>query len=98
MTDKILIDRAVAEKALELLRESVKNPAQAPFNDLLAALVRVFLAVNDALEQQEPATTHRREWRGLDKNDMREIINQTEPMDRGSVMVMAEAILKDKNL
>jgi hypothetical protein len=57
MTDKILIDRAVAEKALELLRESVKNPAQAHFNDLLSALVRVFSAVNDALEHADAIDT-----------------------------------------
>lgn len=40
----------------------------------------------------------RRGWRGLTTQDKREIINQTEPNDRGYVMALVEAKLKGKNI
>lgn len=38
-----------------------------------------------------------REWQGLTQEDKREIIDETEPEDRGYVMALVEAKLKDKN-
>ena len=37
-------------------------------------------------------------WRGLTTQDKCEIINQTEPNDRGYVMALVEAKLKGKNI
>jgi hypothetical protein len=39
----------------------------------------------------------RKEWKGLTDEDKREIIDETEPEDRGYVMALVEAKLKDKN-
>jgi hypothetical protein len=39
-----------------------------------------------------------REWIGLTDEDKREIINETEPEDRGYVMALVEAKLKGKNI
>ena len=38
-----------------------------------------------------------REWQGLTQEDKREIIDETEPEDRGYVMALVEAKLKEKN-
>ncbi len=38
-----------------------------------------------------------REWQGLTDEDKREIIDETEPEDRGYVMALVEAKLKEKN-
>jgi hypothetical protein len=53
MNDKILIDRSVAQKALDLYREYFENRSGASFNDLMGACVDVLVALKTALNQQE---------------------------------------------
>ena len=53
--------------------------------------------VSNAFAQGYEKGRLQREWQGLTKEDKREIIDETEPEDRGYVMALVEAKLKDKN-
>ena len=47
--------------------------------------------------QRDEAPAKAVEWQGLTQEDKREIIDETEPEDRGYVMALVEAKLKEKN-
>ncbi len=49
------------------------------------------------LDEGVEVTLAQHEWQGLTDEDKREIINETEPEDRGYVMALVEAKLKEKN-
>jgi hypothetical protein len=80
--------------AIEALRAALANEFN-PDWDAMAVMVEEQQRMAKRIEELESAA--QREWQGLTNEDKREIINETESKDRGYIMALVEAKLKEKN-
>ena len=90
------------DKAIADIKEALAHPAQEPvawmYPDALCDRNCLYVCTKAFTQFPECATTPpQRPWVGLTDKDKTEILNTTERDERGFVMELVEAKLKDKN-
>ncbi len=88
----------IHHKAIAALYDALREALANEFNpdwDGMAVMVEEQQRMAKRIEELESAA--QREWQGLTNEDKREIINETESKDRGYIMALVEAKLKEKN-